>query len=218
MSSDNVSESEKTAIAVSVFDFHAEAYQDRFMDFDLYNDSFDLFCDAIPKANAEILELACGPGNITRYLLKKRPDFRILATDLAPRMLEFARKNNPSASFMELDSRDILSLGKTYDAIMCGFCLPYLSKEDTLQLIADSAKILHPKGVLYLSTMEDDYSKSGWKTGSSGKEVYMHYHEAGYLTEALETNGFEVIDLRRKEFPEKDGSLTIDLLITARLR
>ena len=209
---------DKTAIAVSIFDYHAKDYQARFMEFDLYNDSFDVFCNALPKANASILELGCGPGNITRYLLKKRPDFKILGTDLAPNMLALARINNPTAEFKELDCRDILSLGTTYDGIMCGFCLPYLSKEEALQLIADAAKTLHPKGVLYLSTMEDDYSNSGWKTGSSGKEIYMHYHQADYLTAKLEASGFEVIDLRRKDFPETNGTITTDLLIVGQLR
>ena len=31
----------------------------------------------------------------------------------------------------------------------------------------------------------DDYSLSGFKKGSTGDEIYMHYHQADYLTEAL---------------------------------
>ncbi len=74
--------------------------------------------------------------------MKKRPDFNILGTDLAPNMIELAKINNPQASFQLLDSRAITSLNKTYGAIMCGFYLPYLSKEEAIQLIADAAKIL----------------------------------------------------------------------------
>jgi 23S rRNA G2069 N7-methylase RlmK/C1962 C5-methylase RlmI len=46
---------------------------------------------------------------------------------------------------------------------MCGFCLPYLSKEEAVKLIRDAAAILNPDGVFYISTMEDDYSKSDFK-------------------------------------------------------
>jgi hypothetical protein len=35
------------------------------MEMDLYNDTFDLFCNSIEKENADMLELAYGPGNIT---------------------------------------------------------------------------------------------------------------------------------------------------------
>ena len=98
---------------------------------------------------------------------------------------------------------------------MCGFCLPYLSKEESIKLIEDAAELLKPHGVFYVSTMEDDYSKSGFKTSSGGDQAYMYYHQADYLTEALQENGFNIIDLQRRDYPEQDGSNTIDLLIIA---
>lgn len=202
--------------AVAVFDKLAEVYQDKYMDVSLYHDSFDLFCGQISTKNAEILELACGPGNITQYLLKKRPDFKILGTDLSPNMVALAKINNPTAEFQVMDCMDIGRLERRYDAIMCGFCLPYLSREAAVQLIHDAGKILKPNGVLYLSTMEDDYSKSGPKTSSDGAHsLFMYFHQADYLTAALKDNGFEILDLQRQDYPTQDGTKTIDLLIIA---
>lgn len=206
---------DKNKQAVEVFNKLAQVYQDKFMDVSLYHDSFDTFCSHIKKEKANILELACGPGNITQYLLKKRPDLNILGTDLAPNMIELAKLNNPQANFQLLDSRNILSLNQTYDAIMCGFCLPYLSKEEAIQLIADAAKILTIDGVIYISTMEDDYSKSEFKKGSSGDEIFMHFHEGDYLREALYASGFKNIDIKRQNYPTTDDSKVIDLIIIA---
>lgn len=208
---------DKTKIAVDVFDKNASLYQTKFMDVSMYHDSFDLFCSYIQKKEAEILELACGPGNITKYLLDKRPDFKILGTDLAPNMIELAKLNNPSATFQLLDSRDIRKLNKTYDAIMCGFILPYLSKEETEQLIKDAALMLNSQGIIYISTMEDDYSKSGFKKGSTGDEIFMHYHQADYLIDALKTSGFKMIDLQRKIYDAADKTKTVDLILIAQL-
>ena len=73
----------KTKQAVAVFDKHAHYYQERFMDTSFYWDTFDVFCENIIPAAAEILEVACGPGNITKYILDKHPDYKITATDLA---------------------------------------------------------------------------------------------------------------------------------------
>ena len=207
---------DKSQKAVEIFNKCANLYEERFMDFDLYNDTFDLFCNSIQKKNAEVLELACGPGNITKYLLQKRSDFQILGTDLAPNMIELAQKNNPSETFQLLDCRDFLKLNRNFDGIMCGFGLPYLSKEEAVQLIQDAATCLNPDGVLYLSTMEDDYSKSGFKKGSTGDEIYMHYHQEDYLTEALNKSGFKIIALQRKEFPEQNGTYTTDLILIAK--
>ncbi len=207
---------DKTKIAVDVFNKLAELYQSKFMDVSLYHDSFTVFCKAIEKSNAQVLELACGPGNITKYLISQRPDFKIVATDLAPNMIELAKLNNPTAECVLMDSKNIGSINQNYDALMCGFLLPYLSKEESIQLISDATKILIKDGVIYISTMEDDYSTSGFRKGSTGDEIYMHYHQADYLIEALKSNGFEIISESRKVYPASDGSNTVDLILIAR--
>lgn len=204
---------DKSAAAAAVFDKLAELYQSKYMDVEKYTDSLNLFCKCA-KTNANILELACGPGNITQHLLQQRPDLKILGTDLAPNMIALAKANNPSAEFEVMDCRKIGQLTQKYDGIMCGFCLPYLSKEETLRLIADAATLTRPGAVFYLSTMEDDYQKSGIEYSSSGDAVFMHYHEAGYLTQAVLENSFEIIDLQRISY-RHNGKPTTDLIVVA---
>lgn len=205
---------DQTKIAVEIFDKLANIYQDKFMDVSLYHDSFDLFCNNIQKENATVLELACGPGNITKCLLQKRPDLKILATDLSPNMIELGKINNPTAEFRLLDFRDIENLNTKFDAIMCGFGLPYLSKSEAIQFISDSKKIINPGGIIYISTMEDDNLKSGFKTGSTGDSMYQNFHQADYLTEEFENNGFKIIHLDRKEYIHNEQQTT-DLIIIA---
>jgi 2-polyprenyl-3-methyl-5-hydroxy-6-metoxy-1,4-benzoquinol methylase len=207
----------KTQIAVDVFNNNALKYQEKFMYFDLYNDTFDTFCSHIHKQNAAVLDIACGPGNISKYLLSKRPDFQIFGIDLAPNMIDLARINNPGARFEIMDCRDIGQLQQKFDAVMCGFALPYLSKEDAVQLIEDAALILNPGGVFYISTMEDDYANSGPKKSSDGKsELYQYLHQADYLIEALQASGFEIVEVQRKDFPTTDGTKTVDLVIQSK--
>ena len=40
----------------------ASLYQDKFMDMDLYNETYDLICNSIKKPHAKILEIGCGQG------------------------------------------------------------------------------------------------------------------------------------------------------------
>ena len=70
----------------------ASLNQDKFMNLDLYNDTYDFICKAIATPNAKLLEIGCGPGNITKYLLSQRPDFDIFGIDIAPNMIELAKK------------------------------------------------------------------------------------------------------------------------------
>ena len=202
-------------MAIDIFDKCANVYQDKFMDLDLYQDSIDVFCSNIKKDNADILDVACGPGNITYYLLKRRPNFKISGIDLSTKMIALAQKNNPQAEFQVMDCRDIEASNKVYDGIICGFCLPYLSKEEAIEFIKNASKALTINGLIYISTMEDDYSQSGFKTSSSGDKMFVHYHEADYLTQALNSHGFKIIDLRRQIYPSQDETPTIDLIIIA---
>ena len=200
--------------AVAVFDKCATKYQERFMDTAMYQDTFDVFCDSLNTQNATVIDVACGPGNITMYLLHKRPDLIITGIDLSANMLALAKINNPGAVFELMDCREIAATGKRYDGMVCGFCLPYLTKTESQQLIADAATVLSDHGVLYLSTMEGDNERSGLQTASSGDKVFVNYHESGYLTNSLIENGFSIIKLSRKEYTTGDV-ITTDLVIIA---
>lgn len=202
---------------IDTYNKAAKQYQEKFMEMDLYNDTFDKFCSAIKKDNAHVLEIATGPGNVTKYLNSKRPDFKITGIDLAPNMVELARINNPNADFMVMDCKDIGTFDRKFDGVMCGFCMPYLSKEEVRNLIKEVAALTEPSGIFYLSTMEDDYGKSGFETTSfSGtNRVYIYYHQADYLKDCLRENEFSIVDIQRKQYPEPDGTFLTDLIIIA---
>ncbi len=195
----------------------ADAYQERFLDVDLYNDTYDAFCTQLDQPRPRIFEIGCGPGNITRYLLSKRPDFEIAGIDVAPRMVELARVNNPTAQFIVMDCREMSSLTSRFDGIMCGFCLPYLAKADAAKLIQDCAGLLHPNGIFYLSVIEGDYARAGYETGSSGQGgMYVYYYREAELRQALEGNGFELLHIYRKSFTQNDGNTSTHLIFLAR--
>jgi len=206
---------DKYQVTVGTFNKLADAYQEKYMNFDFYFDTYDKFCELVANDSATILEVACGPGNITKYLLSKCAGFKIEGIDLAPNMVELARANNPTANFQVMDSRKISVITKKFDAILCGFCFPYLSKEDVARFIADARCLLKKGGILYLSTMEDDYEKSGFQKSSAGDRVYIHYHQFEYINHHLIANGFRIIEVSRKAFPNENGPSTTDLFVFA---
>lgn len=203
---------------IETYNISAKAYQDKFMDMDLYNDTFDTFCDLIKKNNAEIFEIATGPGNVVKYIHWRRPDFKVFGIDLSSDMVTLAKQNNPEADFVVMDCREIHAINRKFDGILCAFCLPYLSKEESWKLISDASLLLEPNGVLYISTMEGDYTKSGYETTSfSGdNRVFIYYHQADYISDSLSELGFEVLDLQREKYPEPDGNFSTDIIFIAR--
>ncbi|MDQ0593503.1 ubiquinone/menaquinone biosynthesis C-methylase UbiE [Chryseobacterium ginsenosidimutans] len=191
----------------------AKLYEEKFMYLDLYNDTYDKFCEIMVKKNATILEVGCGPGNITKYLLDKRPDFEILATDISPNMIELAKINCPNATFQIIDSREIENIKKKFDAIVCGFCLPYLSELDVEKFIIDCKNLLNENGILYLSFVEGEKDKSGYIKGSSGDQTYFYYHNLENLISQLNLNNFEKQDVIRKSYEKNDKAEEIHTII-----
>ncbi len=167
---------ENINLAIKVFDDNAKAYHQKFKDVSLYHEALNFFCENVPTQNASVLELACGPGNITKYLLSIRPDMKIHGLDMSAKMVEIAQEHNPKAYFRVMDMRKIGFIPEKYNAIINGFGLPYINIDDVEKLIKDSTKVLKKKGILYLSTMEAHYEKSGLKTSPSGNIMYMHYY------------------------------------------
>ena len=186
-------------------------YQEKFMDIDLYNDSYDIFCELLPAA-ASILEIGCGPGSITRYLLRKDPGYKITGIDVADSMIKLARINNPSASFMQMDCRELEKIEGKYEGVMCGFCLPYLSKDDTGKLVKDMDALLKEKGIFYLSYIEGLYKNSGFETASTGDQAYVYYHQEDHIAGLLKKNNFITISCIKKKYPE-DGKQTHTIFI-----
>lgn len=195
----------------------ADAYQEKFMDLDLYNSTYDVFCDLAEQANARIFEIGCGPGNITKYLLEKRPDFVVDAIDVSPAMAALAKQNNPLANVSVMDCREIGSITQKYHGVICGFCLPYLEKTDCERLFNDCANLLLPDGVLYVSAIEGDYATSGWGTDSKGNNpMYVYYYSESLLTDILKQTGFVITTVERIPYTMANGNSSVHLIILAR--
>ncbi len=194
----------------------ASLYQDKFMDLDLYNDTYDFVCDSIDKANPKILEIGCGPGNITKYLLSKRPDFDIFGIDIAPNMIELASKSNPTANFAVMDSRQIDEIKTKYDGIVCGFCLPYLSQSDSQKLIGDCYNLLNENGLIYMSFVEGDPNKSDFQVGSSGDRIFFYYHNLDELKKQFVENKFEELQTFKVEYKKSETEIDIHTILTAK--
>ena len=194
----------------------ASLYQEKFMNVNFYDETYDFICNTVVKANAKILDIGCGPGNITKYLLSKRPDFNISGIDIAPNMIELAKKNNPTAIFKVMDSRQINKLQTKYDGIICGFCLPYLSQADSYKLIFDVKNLLNDNGLLYLSFVEGDPNKSDFQVGSGGDRIYFYYHNLEELKMKLTDSEFESINVFRIEYEKSQTDKEIHTILTAK--
>jgi ubiquinone/menaquinone biosynthesis C-methylase UbiE len=70
-----------------------------------------------------ILETATGTGIVTRALSAAVPHAEIVATDLNPGMLDFAKQGNPSGrvDFQRADAQDLPFPAESFDLVVCQF-------------------------------------------------------------------------------------------------
>ncbi|MBL7764967.1 MAG: class I SAM-dependent methyltransferase [Chitinophagaceae bacterium] len=190
----------------------ASLYQDKFMDLNLYDHTYDYIIDNLSPDQVKILELGCGPGNISKYLLSKRPDFDLFGIDIAPNMIELSKLNNPNAQFAVMDCRQIDQLDSAYDAIIVGFCLPYLSLSESRQLISNAERLLNDHGLIYLSFVEGEPDKSGYITGSGGR-VYFHYHLMSDLKAHLTKTNFDEIKTFQVKYKTSETEFDIHTIL-----
>jgi cyclopropane fatty-acyl-phospholipid synthase-like methyltransferase len=191
----------------------AHIYEDKFMELDYYNESYNDFLNSIHESPAHLLEIGCGPGNITKYLLNKRPDLKVFGIDVAPNMVDLARKNNPTAHFEVMDCRTISSLNEKFDAIVCGFCIPYLTKNETVDFIQDCAQLLNSDGCIYLSFVDGNPEDSAFQVGSSGDRIFFNFHKIETIEKLLTNAGFSAPKTIHVDYPKPNNSNEIHTVL-----
>ena len=207
---------DKLTETVNTFDKYAKPYQEKFSAYEPYAKTYEKLSLLI-EDKASVLDVACGPATISHYLLGRHPNLRIHGTDLAPSMLDLARIAIPAGFFELRDSRDIVSINKCFDVIVAGFCVPYLDKDEVAKFISDARSMLRSYGILYLSTMLGDYADSGCQNPEREDRVYTYFYNEEFLQDLLNKNGFEILALERKAYPQNDRADTIDLFFYAKV-
>jgi predicted TPR repeat methyltransferase len=202
--------------AAGVFNKLAQQYRDKYMDLTTYDATYRLFCELLSKDDANVLDAACGPGNVSRFLMEQRPALNLLGIDLAPRMVELAQAAVPTAQFRVHDCRRLMDLGQRFDGIICAFGFPYLSSVEASEFIASAAEILDDSGMLYLSFMEGKTEDSGFQFSSSGDRMYINYHGAPQIRDALESHGFTIAECVRLPSPSAANTPTTDIVVIAK--
>ena len=139
-----------------------------------YDDWLDSFLDIIEKCETPILDLGCGSGNNTLYLINHNK--RVIACDLSENAITSIKKNFPeivdAKYFNMLDG--IPYQDNSFDIVIADLSLHYFKKEDTIRLIADLKRILKQDGhiILRVNSINDINHGAG-----QGLEVEKHLYE-----------------------------------------
>jgi ubiquinone/menaquinone biosynthesis C-methylase UbiE len=199
---------------VQIFDQSAEEYAQGIGRLQNYNTTYQSLADLLRPGDS-ILELACGPANISRYLRQCLP-VQITGTDLSIKMLELAQKAVPEGRFLKASMTNFLFVCPNlpaFDAVINGFGLPFLTEEEAVRSFALTERALKPKGSFYLSFMQGEGVRTERPSFSPESELTIRYHDKVRILELLQDQGFTLLQDWSLDYREPDGRLTIDQVL-----
>ena len=202
-------------VTVATFDRLADRYAEKYFHLDMYDRYLERFAKTIVSPGASVLDVACGPGNVSAYLAKVRPDLRLVGIDLAEGMIRQARSRVPSAEFLVKDCRCVGQLERVFDASAFAFGLSYLTDDDARRFFTSLNASLTESATLYLSTITGEPGWSGFETTSGGDRVYLEYRSVSDIVSMVERAGFRVDFMDVIESPANASKSTQDLVLIA---
>ena len=200
---------------IATFDKYAREYQDKYSKFEPYLKSYANFATLL-SPDDQVLDIACGPANISQALLQRHPRLAIYGIDLSPKMLEIAREKIPHGTFEQRYIRTLAAIEKRFDAIVCGFAVPYLSSDEVETLLSDVNNLLNPGAYLYISAQLGDYADSAYQENKNSDKVFIHYYSEEFLTNLLEHNGFTIIRIAYNLYDQSEATEQKEIFIQAK--
>lgn len=110
-----------------------------------------LKCWIQPGRSYRLLDLATGPGDVPRMIVRwartRGVSVKIDAIDLHPATLEIARKRSadfPEITFIRADARTFSEV-TTYDLVCCSLALHHFSEPDAAKILRRACELSHDK-------------------------------------------------------------------------
>lgn len=153
-----------------------------------------------------IVDMGCGPGTLTSQLKKNYPDAEVLGIDLSSSMLKYAKEVSQNKfSLIQANAQNSPLRDQTVDLIFANFLLPW--HIDFKSLLREWRRLLHPEGVMLLTTLGIDTLKE-YQIFAEMVPGRMDMHDLG---DALIQTGFAepVLDVNHYSINYREKTLLI---------
>lgn len=163
----------------------------------------------------DILEIGCGTGKNTEWLLTKAK--RLVAADFSAKMLAGAKEKIAARNveFKQFDLRETWKFPeKSFDLITCSLALEHI--RDINFIFGQARKVLRNDGIFYIGELHPfkqyQGSKARFDTASGVFELECFVHHVSEFFAAAKNTNFELLDL--KEWFDEGDETAIPRLLT----
>ncbi len=139
-----------------------------------YDDWLELFDRAIKQCETPIIDLGCGSGNDTLYLIERGK--KVIPCDYSKNAIENIKNNFPEIERAECFdmSRGLPFEDNFTDIIISDLSLHYFTEKKTFEILDEIKRVLKPNGLLFfrVNSVKDVNHGAG-----KGKEIEPHLYE-----------------------------------------
>jgi trans-aconitate 2-methyltransferase len=101
----------------------------------------ELLARVAAERPADVVDLGCGPGNLTRLLAERWPGATVLGVDSSPEMIQAARRDVPGIAFEVADLRQWAASAQEVDVVISNATLQWLPEHlDLLPALVDRVR------------------------------------------------------------------------------
>lgn len=98
-----------------------------------------------PKRRLRILDLGCGPGNVTRFL---EGYAEVVGADLAGELVEYARQAAPQARFVKLEPGPLPFAEGEFDMVFCACVMHHVKGTEQLAFVRELRRVCRLGGLV----------------------------------------------------------------------
>lgn len=163
----------------------------------------DAFADDL-RGRGPVCEVGCGPGQVARYLRDRGVDASGL--DLAPAMVEEARRRNPGLSFVEGDLRALPHADGALAGVVAFYALIHLARGSLALALRELHRVLRPGGQLFVAFHVGDEVRRVEELWGQRTALDFVFFGVDEMQGALDAAGFEVTaTTERDPYPEVEA-------------
>jgi SAM-dependent methyltransferase len=166
---------------------------------------------ALPPG-AHVLELGCGVGLPTTQRLAQR--FAVTGVDISAQHIALARRNVPTATFVQADMAALDFPPAGFDAVAAFYSIIHVPREEHAALLHDIATWLRPGGLL-VATMGAGSTEAAVEPDWLGVPMFFSHFDGTTNQRLVAEAGLQIISAR-EETADEDGVPVTFLWVIAR--